>query len=83
MTRRLFGLATISFLASCSSSISDNSTNISSLDSVKKYMKGTWLQSDEHTTSEYKFIKDFRGFRTSGIKVSTRPTTYCQPQLIS
>ena len=68
MTRRLFGLATISFFLISCSSTNDNSTNISSLDSVKKYIEGTWLQSDDHTTSEYNFIKDFRGLRTSGMK---------------
>lgn len=67
MTCRLCGLLIVSFLSSCSIT-SDHSTDISSVDSVKKYLDGTWLQRDQHTTTEYKFIKDFRGFRVNGIK---------------
>lgn len=67
MIGRFFGLAIITFLSGCSS-ISDNPTDISSLDSVKKHLSGTWLQSDERTTNKFEFIKDFQGYREYGIK---------------
>ncbi|WP_207428795.1 hypothetical protein [Pedobacter sp. SYSU D00535] len=67
MTRRLIGLLSISLISSCTSKSTD-STDLTSLDSTKKYLNGVWCQNSEITTSEYQFIKDFRGLRINGTK---------------
>ena len=81
MTSRLIGLLSIILVSSCTSNHTD-STDISSLDTTKKYLTGVWCQNNEIKTNEYQFIKGYRGLKINGTKQNEQSiTTGSNPEI--